>query len=96
MINCVKINLKQITEAIIISLILHFEADFLWKVSLKILNSGLILKSLTPAKKSISGVERSKPLEALGMFIRKGDPYLALAPGALMHAGHLQGMVAIV
>ena len=22
----------------------HFEADFLWKVSLKILNSGLILK----------------------------------------------------
>ena len=27
-----------------ISLIQHFEADFLWKVSLKILNSGLILK----------------------------------------------------
>ena len=29
----------------IISLIQHFEADFLWKVSLKILNSGLILKT---------------------------------------------------
>ena len=27
-----------------ISLIQHFEADFLWKVSLKILNSGIILK----------------------------------------------------
>ena len=26
-----------------ISIIQHFEADFLWKVSLKILNSGLIL-----------------------------------------------------
>ena len=31
----------------IISLIQHFEADFLWKVSLKILNSGLILKTFT-------------------------------------------------
>ena len=27
-----------------IFLIQHFEADFLWKVSLKILNSGIILK----------------------------------------------------
>ena len=34
-------------EAIVISLIQHFEADFLWKVSLKILNSGLILKTFT-------------------------------------------------
>ena len=25
----------------------HFEADFLWKVSLKILNSGIILKTFT-------------------------------------------------
>ena len=25
----------------------YFEADFLWKVSLKILNSGLILKTFT-------------------------------------------------
>ena len=32
--------------AIKICLIQHFEADFLWKVSLKILNSGLILKTL--------------------------------------------------
>ena len=39
-----KINQKIM---IIISLIQHFEADFLWKVSLKILNSGLILKTFT-------------------------------------------------
>ena len=32
-----------------ISLIQHFEADFLWKVSLKILNSGIILKTFTQA-----------------------------------------------
>ena len=30
-----------------ISLIQHFEADFLWKVSLKILNSEIILKTFT-------------------------------------------------
>ena len=30
-------------------LIQHFEADFLWKVSLKILNSGIILKTFTHA-----------------------------------------------
>ena len=34
-------------EPIIISLIQHFEADFLWQVSLKILNSGIILKTFT-------------------------------------------------
>ena len=33
-----------------ISLIKHFEADFLWKVSLKILNSGIILKTFTHVK----------------------------------------------
>ena len=38
---------KLVREAIIISLIQRFEADFLWKVSLKILNSGLILKTFT-------------------------------------------------
>ena len=39
-------NLKIfIREAIIISLNQHFEADFLCKVSLKILNSGSILKT---------------------------------------------------
>ena len=32
---------------LIIILIQCFEADFLWKVSLKILNSGLILKTFT-------------------------------------------------
>ena len=32
---------------ILICLIQHFEADFLWKVSLKILNSGIILKTST-------------------------------------------------
>ena len=30
-----------------ISLIQHFEADFLWKNSLKIMNSGIILKTFT-------------------------------------------------
>ena len=34
-------------DAIIICLIQHFEADFLWKVSLKILNLGIILKTFT-------------------------------------------------
>ena len=33
-----------------VSLIQHFEADFLWKVSLKILNSGIILKPFTYAE----------------------------------------------
>ena len=32
-----------------IFLIQHFKADFLWKVSLKILNSGIILKTFTHA-----------------------------------------------
>ena len=32
---------------IIISLIQHFEDDFLWKASLKILKSGIILKTFT-------------------------------------------------
>ena len=36
-----------IKEVIIICLIRHFKADFLWKVSLKTLNSGLILKIFT-------------------------------------------------
>ena len=33
-----------------ISLIQDFEVDFLWKVSLKILNSGIILKTFTHVK----------------------------------------------
>ena len=36
-------------EATTISLIQHFEANFLWKVSLKHLTSGLILKTFTHA-----------------------------------------------
>ena len=49
MINCVYIIWKLIREAIIICLIQHFEADFLWKVSLKILDSGIVLKTFTHA-----------------------------------------------
>ena len=30
-----------------VSLIQHFKADFLWKVSLKVLNSAIILKTFT-------------------------------------------------
>ena len=40
-------NLKIDQITIKVSLIQHFEADFLWKVSLKILNSGLKLKTIT-------------------------------------------------
>ena len=40
---------RLIKEATIIFQIQHFEADFLWKVSLKILNSGLILKTFPHA-----------------------------------------------
>ena len=38
-----------IGEPIVIFLIQHFEADFLWKVSRKILNSGITLKTFTYA-----------------------------------------------
>ena len=38
---------ENIREAFIICLIQYFEVDFLWKVSLKILNLGLILKTFT-------------------------------------------------
>ena len=38
-----------------IPLIQHFEADFLWKVSLKILHSGIILKTFTHALTSSEG-----------------------------------------
>ena len=47
MIKCVEIIKKLVKEPIIVSRIQHFEADFLWKVSLKILNSRLILKTFT-------------------------------------------------
>ena len=38
-----------------IYLIQHFEADFLWKDSLKILNSGFILKTFTHVIMNIEG-----------------------------------------
>ena len=37
-----------------ITLIQHFENDFLWKVILKILNSGIILKNFTHADEDIT------------------------------------------
>ena len=37
----------KLNHAIITCIIQHFEADFLWKDSLKILNSGIILKTFT-------------------------------------------------
>ena len=40
-----------------VCLIQHFEADFLWKVSLKILNSGIILKTFRPNPKSLAQVQ---------------------------------------
>ena len=39
-----------------ISLIQHFEADFLWKVSLKILNSGIVLKTFSHEQRFIKGL----------------------------------------
>ena len=42
-------HLVGVREAYIISLIQYFEDDFLWKVILKILNSGIILKTFTHA-----------------------------------------------
>ena len=43
-VNCHDI-LKYIGKAVTIYLIQHFEAYFLWKVSLEILNSGIILNT---------------------------------------------------
>ena len=43
-----------------ISLIQHFEADFQWKVSLKILNSGTILKTFTHDKVSCSKTQHNE------------------------------------
>ena len=42
-------KLKINQKTIICCLIQDLEADFLWKVSLKILNSGIILKTFTHA-----------------------------------------------
>ena len=46
MVNRLGMNLNHIKEAIRICLIQDFEADFLWKVNLRILNSGMILKTV--------------------------------------------------
>ena len=48
---------KLIKEAIIISLIQYFEAGFIWEVSLKILNSGFILKTFTHALFMLNSTE---------------------------------------
>ena len=70
-------NLKLIGEAIAISLIQHFEADFLWKVSLKILNSGFTVKTFTHVigassyalnTPGVSGIER--------LLVRESSPVL--------------------
>ena len=51
--DSLKINQR---EAIIIWIIQNFEADFLWKVSLEILNTGIILKTCTHGvKRSLTG-----------------------------------------
>ena len=47
-----------------VSLFQHFEVDFLWKVSLKILNSGIILKTFTHVSTSLIDWKKEK-FEAL-------------------------------
>ena len=42
----------------VICIIQYFEADFLWKVSLKILISRIILKTFTHATVGSGGIER--------------------------------------
>ena len=52
-----------------ISLVQHFEADFLWNlVSLKILNSGILLKTFTHAFVKNGG----KRARLMGIAIAKG------------------------
>ena len=64
MVNCLKINLNHIKEVIRICLIQDIEADFLWKVSLKILNSGIIMKPFTLAlhRQKGDGCKQSTPI----------------------------------
>ena len=52
-----------------LSLIQHFEADFLWKVSLKILNSGIILKQYGYGPRSDCSLRRITKAED-----HKGSP----------------------
>ena len=48
--------MRSTIEDIIISLIQHCEADLLRKVSLKILNSGIILKAIIPESMRSTGL----------------------------------------
>ena len=62
-----------------VSLIQHFEADFLWKVSLKIWNSGIILKTFTyvPMLITVSYEKFFEPVHEIFILIiyvsRKGS-----------------------
>ena len=78
MVNFLKTD--WIREPIIICWIQHFEADFLWKVSLQILNSGIILK-LTPMYLSII----SNTIHTLRVFIKMGSLILSLLRGDFCH-----------
>ena len=81
--KCVKIILKLIREAIIIiSLIQHFEADFLWKVSLKILKSGLILSPMH--SEAEYGILYEVTLNLIeGLFANRADTDQAALPTQL-------------
>ena len=91
MVNCLLINSKSTSEANIICLIQHFEADILWKVSLKILNSGMILKTFTHANLKWNS-KWSKSLKIFlcfylnldKMFVRKGAVWSGPAQFALV------------
>ena len=66
------------TTGYIISLIQHFEADFLWKVSFKILNSGLILKTFTQADYMHSPTKQLEDLEFLFHSLVQYRPQLLM------------------
>ena len=57
-----------------ISLIQHFEADFLWKVILKILNLGIILKTFT----HVDGATRSSQLQFIPLITQSARSPLHL------------------
>ena len=74
MIDCVLIIWKLIKEAIIIFLIQNFEADFLWKVSLKILNSGLFMNTSIHVSEAVTYIRIRHSLKAKilnsGLFMK--------------------------
>ena len=65
-----------------ISLIQHCEADFLWKVSLKILNSGLILKIFIHVSR-VLGI----PPQTYEIFSKDGNVALQLLHDHLKYSG---------